>query len=1150
MAPWQNYICDPFVLKAATDYTALVRAGDFLSIYRADGYMKTVAAGISAPSPSNIRLKGLSGSLDAVVFAAVFKLHPHDNVIVLQDREEASYFLNDLQNLLEREIFLFPMSYKRPYEFNETENANILMRAEVLNKLANKTGPEIIVTYPEALSEKVINRRSLASNTFTIKLGERLDMAFLEDFLHTYDFEKTDFVYEAGQFAVRGGIVDIFSFAHELPFRIELFGDEVDSIRTFEPGSQLSVETQQQVSIIPNVQTKLIQEERQSFLDFISADTTLWFKDFQLTGDIIEKNFEKVTASFEKILRESGNTQIVSSPDQLFEPAYNFLKRSESFKRVEFGNRFALEDGKTFEFPSSAQPSFNKNFELLAANLIDQQLQGYQNFIAAEMPRQLERLKGVFEELNSQLEFQPLDFSLRQGFQDKTLKIVCYTDHQIFERFHRYRAKEKFTKSKALTLRELQTLQPGDFVTHIDYGIAKFAGLEKKSVNGHEQEAIRLVYRDDDLLYVSIHALHKISRYSGKDGAPPLISKLGTQEWETKKAKAKKRVKDIARELIELYAKRKSSPGFAYPPDGFLQAELESSFIYEDTPDQARATEDVKHDMEAPHPMDRLICGDVGFGKTEVAIRAAFKATTEGRQVAVLVPTTILAMQHYRTFMERLSNLPVRVDYVSRFKSDKDIKKILGEVKEGKIDMLIGTHRIVSKDVNFKNLGLLIVDEEQKFGVKVKDKLKELKVNVDVLTLTATPIPRTLHFSLMGARDLSIISTPPPNRQPVTTELHTFNEAIIRDAIARELKRGGQVFFVHNRVSDIVSVANTIYKLVPDARIGIAHGQMEGDKLEKVMLKFIEGEYEVLVSTNIIESGLDIPNANTIIINQAHMFGLSDLHQMRGRVGRSNKKAFCYLLTPPASVLSADSRKRLAALEEFSELGDGFKVAMRDLDIRGAGNLLGAEQSGFINDLGFDTYHKILDDAIQELKETDFKDLFAVELAEKAKLIVQDCVIETDLEILIPDTYVSNISERLQLYARLDNIRDENQLAEFTNEVKDRFGPIPPSVGELINSVRLRWHGEKLGFEKLSLKSERLRAYFITGNDQYFNSDTFGHILNFVKAHSRQCKMRDSAGKAMLVIDDITSVDAAIELLKQMEIGYQTSRPASEILSK
>lgn len=1124
-----------------------MKANDFLSIYKADGLIKTVAEGIRTPKAQNIRVKGLSGSLDAVLLATTFKLHPQDYLVVLQDREEAAYFQNDLQNLLDREVLLFPMSYKRAYEYDETENANILMRAEILNRLAGKTTPEILVTYPEALSEKVINKRSLASNTFTVKLGEKLDIAFLEEFLHNYDFEKTDFVYEAGQFAVRGGIIDIFSFANDLPCRIELFGDEVDSIRTFEPGSQLSVNKLDKVNIIPNVQTKLVQEERQSLLEYIASDTKLWFKDVQLTKDIVQKSFERAEASFDKILKASG-AQVVSSPEKLFDKGDTFLKLTNTFTRVEFGSRFILENARTFEYESSAQPSFNKNFELLAANLYDHQMQNISNFIAADMPRQLERLRGVFEEINSELRFQPLDFALREGFVDNNLKVLCYTDHQIFERFHRYRAKEKFTKSKALTLRELYTLQPGDFVTHIDYGIAKFAGLEKREVNGHDQEAIRLVYRDDDLLYVSIHSLHKISKYSGKEGTPPVMSKLGTQEWETKKSKVKKRVKDIAKELIELYAKRKTAPGFAYSQDGFLQAELESSFIYEDTPDQAKATEDVKKDMQNPHPMDRLVCGDVGFGKTEVAVRAAFKAATEGKQVAVLVPTTILAMQHYRTFRDRLSDFPVRVEYVSRFKTDADIKKIITETKEGKVNILIGTHRVVSKDVEFKDLGLLIIDEEQKFGVKVKDRLKELKVNVDVLTLTATPIPRTLHFSLMGARDLSIIATPPPNRQPVTTELHTFSEEVIRDAVSNELRRGGQVFFVYNRVSDIESVANIIYRLVPDARIGIGHGQMDGDKLEKVMVKFIDGEYDVLVSTNIIESGLDIPNANTIIINQAHMFGLSDLHQMRGRVGRSNKKAYCYLLTPPASALSADSRKRLSALEEFSDLGDGFKVAMRDLDIRGAGNMLGAEQTGFISDLGFDTYHKILDDAVQELKETDFKELFASDLAEKAKLIVQDCVIETDLEILIPETYIASTTERLQLYARLDSIPDEEQLTKFTDEVRDRFGPVPPVVEELINTVRLRWLGEKLGFEKLSLKNEKMRAYFISTKDAYFSSDVFGQILSFVQKNSKQCKMKDSAGKAMLIIDAVKTVDAAIELLSRM--AGQETKSSKEILSR
>jgi len=1124
-----------------------VRASDFLSIYKADGLIKTVAAGLQAPGPVNVRLKNISGSLDAVLVASLFTLQPEDYIVILQDREEAAYFQNDLQNLLEREVLIFPMSYKRPYDYHEIENANILMRAEVLNRLANKNAPDIIVTYPEALSEKVITKRSLANNTFSVKLHAKLDVPFLEEFLHNYDFEKTDFVYEAGQFAIRGGIIDIFSFAYELPYRIELFGDEVDSIRTFEPGTQLSVDSLKQVNIIPNVQTKLVQEERQLLLDFISAETKLWFKDVQLTEDIIHNSFEKATQSFDKILKESG-TQVISSPEKLFSTGAEFIERTGQFTRIEFGSRSVLQEAKTFSIESSAQPSFNKNFDLLSTDLYEHQLQGYSNFIAAEMPKQLERLNGIFDEINVALKFQPLEFALRQGYVDANLKIVCYTDHQIFERFHRYRAKEKFTKSKALTLRELHTLQPGDFVTHIDYGIAKFAGLEKKEVNGHEQEAIRLVYRDDDLLYVSIHSLHKISKYSGKEGTPPLISKLGTQEWENKKSKVKKRVKDIAKELIELYAKRKSAPGFAFSQDGYLQAELESSFIYEDTPDQGRATEDVKKDMEQPHPMDRLVCGDVGFGKTEVAIRAAFKAATEGKQVAVLVPTTILAMQHYRTFSERLGNFPVKIDYVSRFKSDKEIKNIIKDVKDGKIDILVGTHRIVSKDVQFKELGLLIIDEEQKFGVKVKDRLKELKVNVDVLTLTATPIPRTLHFSLMGARDLSIIATPPPNRQPVTTELQTFNEAIVRDAVSSELKRGGQVFFVHNRVSDIEALANTIYKLVPDSRIGIAHGQMEGDRLEKVMVKFIDGEYDVLVSTNIIESGLDIPNANTIIINQAHMFGLSDLHQMRGRVGRSNKKAFCYLLTPPASLLTADSRKRLSALEEFSELGDGFKVAMRDLDIRGAGNMLGAEQTGFISDIGFDAYHKILDDAIQELKETDFKDLFASELAEKAKLLVQDCVIETDLEILIPETYVKSTTERLQLYSRLDNIKTEDQLTGFAEEVKDRFGPVPEAVEELINTVRLRWLAEKLGFEKISLKGEKIRAYFVSNKDSYFSSPIFGQVLAFVKQHPRQCKLKDTAGKAMLVIEHIKTVDAAIDLFGQM--AGPTVKSSNEILSR
>jgi transcription-repair coupling factor (superfamily II helicase) len=1108
-------------------------ASEFLTLYELDGLVKTVVEGLRTPKPESIAIKNLHGSLDAVLFAAVYKHVRTSHVIICADKEEAAYLANDLQNLIgQREILTFPMSYKRPYEYDETENANVLMRAEVLSRLSDHPDSQIIVTYPEALSEKVITKKSLASNTFGVKKGERLEVAFLEEFLHSYDFEKTDFVYEAGQFAVRGGIIDVFSFANELPYRIELFGDEVDSIRTFDPGSQLSVEVLDRVSLMPNVHARLVQEDRQSFLEFIPAHTRVWLRDTAYTLAVLDKCFEKAAQRFDQILRQSGAPAGLL-PEALFETEKSFLATLQRFHRIEWGARPYFAPAATFDFPSATQTSFKKNFELLAANLLDFQQRGYTNFIAADQGKQLERLQGVFEEIHPELRFIPLSFSLRQGFIDHSLKLVVYTDHQIFDRFHRYRAKEKFSKSKALTFRELQTLQPGDFVTHIDYGISRFAGLEKKDVNGKEQEAIRLVFRDNDLLYINIHSLHKISKYSGKDGTPPSISKLGSGEWESKKAKVKKKVKDIAKELIDLYAKRKAAPGYAFSSDGFLQAELESSFLYEDTPDQAKATEDVKRDMQQPHPMDRLVCGDVGFGKTEVAIRAAFKATADGKQVAVLVPTTILAMQHYRTFRDRLANLPVRVEYVSRFKSDKDAKTIVGEVKEGAVNVLIGTHKIVGSEVQFKDLGLLIIDEEQKFGVKVKDKLKQLKLNVDVLTLTATPIPRTLHFSLMGARDLSIISTPPPNRQPVTTEVHVFQEEIIRDAVSFEIRRGGQVFFVHNRISDIEQVANVIYKLVPDARIGIAHGQMEGDKLEKVMVKFIEGEYDVLVSTNIIESGLDIPNANTIIINQAHLFGLSDLHQMRGRVGRSNKKAFCYLLTPPATVLSADSRKRLAALEEFSELGDGFKVAMRDLDIRGAGNLLGAEQSGFISDLGFDAYHKILDDAIQELKETEFKELFATELAEKAKLIVPDCIIETDLEILIPETYVANTSERLQLYATLDNIATEEELEKFVTSLRDRFGELPLPVVQLVQTVRVRWLGERLGFEKLSLKNEKIKAQFIH-KDEYYKSDVFGRVIAFVQKQPKRCRVKESGGKSLLTIENIPTVESALELLQQI----------------
>jgi len=1114
-----------------------LKVKDFIKVYKEDTVIQSIAERIRPNETTRLRLKGLVGSLDAVVAAATYQINKQTNIFVLHDKEEAAYFHNDLQNLMgEKEVLLFPTSYKRPYQFDETENANILMRAEILNRINHKASiGELIVTYPEALTEKVINKKSLSSNTFTAKVGEALDVEFLTELLQTYDFEPTDFVYEAGQFSVRGGILDVFSYAHDLPYRIELFGNEIDSIRTFDPVSQLSKENIKEINIIPNVQTKLLAETRQSFLSFIPKNSKIWFKDYQQTLDTIEKYFIKATENFDQILGVT-DAQIVLSPEELFEKHNTFKADLKGYTQLEFGSRAYLKADYTFDFEVEAQQSFNKDFDSIVENLGQWQLRNTSLCIASESLNQISRLETIFLELDPSLKVLPINISLREGFIDKNREVLCYTDHQLFDRFHKYKSKSKHSKSKALTLKELRSLHPGDYVAHIDHGIGRFVGLVKNEVNGKLQESIRLVYRDDDLLYVSVHSLHKISKYTGKEGVQPPISKLGSQEWENKKTRVKGKVKDIAKDLITLYSKRKSAPGFAFSEDGFMQAELESSFIYEDTPDQATATEHVKNDMELSHPMDRLICGDVGFGKTEIAIRAAFKAAVNGKQVAVLVPTTILAMQHFRTFSERLEKFPIKVEYINRFRTPKQIKETLARVKEGKTEILIGTHRIVNKDVQFKDLGLLVIDEEQKFGVKVKDKLKEFRVNVDVLTLTATPIPRTLHFSLMGARDLSVIATPPPNRQPVTTEIHGFNEVIMRDAISFELRRGGQVFVVHNRINDIEQIGNIILKLVPDARIGIAHGQMEGSQLEKRMMKFIEGEYDVLVSTNIIESGLDIPNANTIIINHAHLFGLSDLHQMRGRVGRSNRKAFCYLLTPPSIGLSSESRKRLSALEEFSDLGDGFKVAMRDLDIRGAGNLLGAEQSGFISALGFEMYHKILDEAVQELKDNEFKDLFVKDLTkEAAKVVARDCTIETDMEILIPDKYVSNISERIGLYAKLDSIKNEEKLQEFITNVSDRFGAMPEAVKDLVETVRLRWQAEQLGFEKVVMKNEVMKCYFMPSeNEAYFQSPIFGKIIAFVQQRPRKSKMKEHRTRLILTFNEVNSVDEGKALFKEM----------------
>jgi transcription-repair coupling factor (superfamily II helicase) len=1150
-----------------------VQVADFLRLYRLDAELQTLSARLLAAykpaEPSRpaddaarggelrVQLRGLVGSQDAVV-AAASSHHEHPNVFILHDKDEAALFMADLRHLLPEgpEALLFPSSYKRPYEFDETENANVLMRAEVLNQLnASRQASEaalgkapLIVTYPEALSEKVINRQSLVKNTFSAKVGDKLDVNFLGELLAQYDFEKADFVYEAGQYAVRGGIVDVFSYANELPYRLELFGDEIESIRTFNPETQLSVEPRTSVSIIPNVQTKLLQERRESFLEFLPRTSCLWVKDMRQTLDIVTELFDKAEGNFNRLLEEAGGMQIVSKPADLFENGKSLKKCLDEFAIVEFGKRFYFKNAQEFKFTAKPQPSFNKDFERLLKNIRENKVRDFTTIIAADSVRQADRLRTIFDELDPNVQFQHLLIALREGYVDEQLGLAVYTDHQLFERYYRAQETKKFSKKKALTLRELKTLQPGDYVTHQDYGIARFAGLTQVEMNGHVQEAIRLVYRDDDVLTVSIHALHKIAKYSGAEGAPPTMSKLGSPEWENKKKSVKKKVKDIAADLIRLYAKRKTAPGFAFSKDGFMQAELESSFIYEDTPDQAKATEDVKQDMQQPHPMDRLVCGDVGFGKTEIAIRAAFKAAADGKQVAVLVPTTILAMQHYKTFRDRLANLPVTVEYINRFKSPKQVKETMERVAAGRTDILIGTHALTNKKLQFKDLGLLIIDEEQKFGVKTKDKLKEIKVNVDTLTLSATPIPRTLHFSLMGARDLSVIATPPPNRQPVTTELHVFDEIIVRDAIARELKRGGQAFFVHNRVSDIEEIAAMILRLVPNARVTFAHGQMDGEQLEKRMMKFVEGEYDVLVSTNIIESGLDIPNANTIIINRAHLTGLSDLHQMRGRVGRSNRKAYCYLLTPPVANLPADARKRLNTLEEFSDLGAGFNVAMRDLDIRGAGNLLGGEQSGFINDLGYEAYHQVLDEAVQELKETEFRDLFLGEgTAGTSQQRLQmaagalnsgprETQIETDLPVLIPDTYVNNVSERLQLYAKLDRAQKPEELAKLVASMTDRFGPLPEQVQQLVDIVKLRWQASRLGFDKLTLKRETLRAYLPAGpgHEAYFQGEQFGVILNFVQTHPRTARMKDQKDKLQVTIDGIKNVGMAQRLLVEL----------------
>lgn len=1102
---------------------------DFKKAYRESDKIKEISS-LLQEADQKIQLKGLLGSSSAVIADALIKNYGGHHLFILGDKEEAAFFLNDLENLnkTSSNILFFPHSYKRPYQVESTDNASVVARAEVLERI-NRGSQSIVVSYPEALSEKIVTKKQFAEKILEIKQGVEYSVDFINELLIEYEFEKVDFVYEPGQFAVRGGIIDIFSFSNDMPYRVEFFGDEVDSIRTFNPVNQLSVKTMSRLTVVPNIQKHVTQEVRENLLEFLLEQTTVWIKDFMLIGEELDKAYNKALDVYNN-LPESPVKH--SPPVDLYLAKQAFISQVHERTVVEFGERPFYEDN-IFHFNMGLQPRFNKNFELLIENLKQNEKAGFTNMIVSSQAKQVERLYSIFEDLNTSIQFVTLSFALHEGFMDNEQKFACYTDHQIFERYHRFRLKEGFKKNQqALTLKEIYNLQKGDFVTHIDHGIGKFSGLEIIDVNGKPQEAIRLIYKDNDVLYVSIHSLHRISKYTGKEGTQPTMNKIGTQAWSKKKQKTKARIKEIAYDLIKLYAKRKQAVGFAYSPDTYLQNELEASFIYEDTPDQLKATQAVKKDMESENPMDRLVCGDVGFGKTEVAIRAAFKAVADSKQVAVLVPTTILALQHYKTFKERLGEMPCRVDYINRFKSTAQTKDTLKNLEEGKIDIIIGTHALVGKGVKFKELGLIIIDEEQKFGVGVKDKLKLFKASVDTLTLTATPIPRTLQFSLMGARDLSVINTPPPNRQPVETEVITFSEERIRDAITYETQRGGQVFFVHNRVQNIHEVGGMIQRLCPGIRVAIGHGQMDGKKLEQLMAGFVDHEYDVLVATTIIESGIDVSNANTIIINHAQNFGLSDLHQMRGRVGRSNKKAFCYLIAPPFHTLPSDSRKRLEAVAHFTDLGSGFNIAMRDLDIRGAGNLLGGEQSGFISDIGLDMYQKILNEAIQELKQDEFKDLYPDDPEGDGSQYISDCILETDLELLIPDTYINNITERLIIYQSLDGTETHEDLVRFKANLEDRFGPLPEVANELIKSIELRWLAKSIGFEKLVIKSKKMIGYFVSRQDSpYYQSNQFTKVLQLIQSNPPGVKMNEKNNKLRLIVSNIDSVSKAINAL-------------------
>ncbi len=1108
-----------------------------IGIYADDKRTTEIVQTLQAKAPTRIFLGKMVGALECFVLNGIKQHSKATHIFIANDKEEAAYIQNTLDNLNEEKPALFfPDSFRRPTVYEEINRNNVLTRTEAINKinLFSNVG-QVIVTYPEAIFEKVADPSLIDKEKIEIHKGEDLDVDTIIELMVEYGFERTDFVYEPGQFSIRGGIIDIFSYGNEWPYRVELFDEEVETIRTFNPMTQLSLRNISKIAIIPDINKKYSTQQKVSIFKILPENSVVWIRDYDMVIDRLEICLKKVEEFSRNLnLKEEEELQQFYSDRAFILPDQVIQEISNNHVIFQQRNQLNIDFDLSLTYNIKPQPSFNKNFSLLIDDFRKKEKEGIETYLFTDNNKQIERFDNIFEDLNANVKYHPVVTSIHKGFIDPENKVACFTDHQIFERFHRYRLKKGFTKEQALNLKMLREFQPGDFVIHIDHGVGRYSGLEKIDINGHVQESVRLVYKNNDLLYVSINSLHKISKFVGKDGTAPRLDKIGSDAWKTLKRKTKKKVKDIAKELIKLYAKRKASKGFAFEEDGYLQNELEASFIYEDTPDQFKATNDVKADMTKEHPMDRLICGDVGFGKTEIAIRAAFKAVVSGKQVAILVPTTILALQHYKTISERLKDFAVDVDYVNRFRTTAEKKEIYEKLKEGKIDIIIGTHAILNKNMGFKDLGLLVIDEEQKFGVAAKERLKSFKVDVDTLTLTATPIPRTLQFSLMAARDLSIIRTPPPNRQPIHTERRIFSDEIIRDSIYYEINRGGQVFFVHNRVKSLPDITAMITRLCPDIDVAMAHGQLDAKDLEKTLLNFIDRKYDVLVCTNIIETGLDIPNANTIIINNAHNFGLSDLHQLRGRVGRSNKKAYCYLFAPPLSVLTPEARKRIKTLEEFSDLGSGFDIAMRDLDIRGAGNLLGGEQSGFIADIGLETYQKILEEAIHELKETEFKDVFEEENNKEGRQYVRDVEIETDIEMLIPDYYISNIQERLKLYTQLDSIENEEALDDFAQMLKDRFGKLPREVNELFNGLRLRWICKLLGFDRLSLKARKLRCYFVSNpQSSFYEGDFFHAALNYIstKGIEQGLTLKQSRTFLILIKDGVKNLQEARVLL-------------------